>query len=144
MTYTAHEVLGGIYEKTVKMTVDRRLRYAPYSQAGWRDYQVTDGFSGNVLDRCAEFYSYSSLIFTATYDSKGRVICIDTHGAKAAVNCSRTTSAQVTKALRELGMTDGRIYAIKRALAAQTKCGFTQLWIKRGHVVLAATGEVIA
>lgn len=26
-TYTAHEILGGLYENTVKMEVSRRLRY---------------------------------------------------------------------------------------------------------------------
>ena len=34
-TYTAHEILVLLYEKTVKMTVSRRLRYMPYAQAGW-------------------------------------------------------------------------------------------------------------
>lgn len=33
-TYTAHEILGGVYEKTVKMTVDRRLRYISSNPSG--------------------------------------------------------------------------------------------------------------
>lgn len=43
MTYTAHEVISGVYEKTVKMTVDRRLQYAPYAQAGWRNRKTVGG-----------------------------------------------------------------------------------------------------
>ena len=50
-TYTAHEILGGLYENTVKMTVSRRLRYAPYAQAGWRDYDVYDQ-NGTITDHC--------------------------------------------------------------------------------------------
>lgn len=51
-TYTAHEVLGGVYEKTVKMTVSRRLRYAPYAQAGWTD-TVTRDSSGKKQSHTA-------------------------------------------------------------------------------------------
>lgn len=43
MTYIAHEVISGVYEKTVKMTVDRRLQYAPYAHAGWRNRKTVGG-----------------------------------------------------------------------------------------------------
>ena len=139
-TYTAHEILGGVYEKTVKMTVDRRLRYMPYAQAGWRDYDVYDQ-NGATTDRCKAMYSYSSLIFTATVDSCGNVFMIDTYDAKASADCSRTTSRQVTLALRELGFTDAVIAALKRYIASNPRgvvvrrCG--RDWID------ASTGEVV-
>ena len=140
-TYTAHEILGGIYENTVKMTVSSRLRYAPYAQAGWRDYDVYDQ-DGATTDHCKAMYSYSSLIFTATVDVNGAVIMIDTYDAKASADCSRTTSRQVTLALRELGFTDAVIAALKRHIASNPRgvvvrrCG--RDWID------TATGEVIA
>ena len=96
-TYTAHEILGGIYENTVKMTVSRRLRYMPYAQAGWKDYAVYDNY-GITTDHCEAMYSYSSLIFTATVNASGNVFMIDTYDAKASADCSRTTSRQVTLA----------------------------------------------
>ena len=112
-TYTAHEILGGIYEKTVKMTVDRRLLYMPYAQAGWIDTQQKDGTTAS------ELYSYSSLIFTVSrrmIDGRQVVAGIHTYGAKAASNCSRTTSRQVTAALRELNLSDSEVHSIKHYL----------------------------
>ena len=141
-TYTAHEIFGGIYEKTVKMTVDRRLRYAPYSQAGWRYYDVYDQ-NGATTDRCKAMYSYSSLIFTATVNVNGDVTMIDTYDAKAKANCSRTTSRQVTLALRELGFTDAVAQAIKRYIASQPRgvvvrrCGRDWMDTATGEVVYA-------
>lgn len=120
-TYTAHEILGGIYENTVKMTVDRRLRYAPYAQAGWIDaikYYTDNENNGKLASYCKAMYSYSSLIFTATVNEKGIADMIDTQDAEAAVNCSRTTSRQVTLALRELGFSDAVIVALKRYITA--------------------------
>ena len=139
-TYTAHEILGGIYENTVKMTVSSRLRYAPYAQAGWRDYDVYDQ-DGATTDHCKAMYSYSSLIFTATVNVNGDVTMIDTYDAKASADCSRTTSRQVTLALRELGFTDAVIAALKRYIASNPRgvvvrrCG--RDWID------TATGEVV-
>ena len=141
MTYTAHEVFGGIYENTVKMTVSRRLRYMPYAQAGWRDYAVYDNF-GMATDHRKAMYSYSSLIFTATVNANGVVTMIDTYDAKASADCSRTTSRQVALALRELGFSDAVAQAIKHYIASRPRgvavrqCG--RDWID------ASTGEVIA
>ena len=138
-TYTAHEILGGVYEKTVKMTVSRRLRYAPYAQAGWIDYHSN---CGTITDDCKAMYSYSSLIFTATVNASGGITMIDTYDAKASADCSRTTSRQVTLALRELGFSDAVAQAIKRYIASNPsgvvvkRCGHD--WID------SATGEVIA
>lgn len=133
MTYTAHEVLGGIYEKTVKMTVDRRLRYAPYSQAGWRDIKTIGG------NTAARLYSYSSKIMTVWVDAHGMAYRIDTTGADAALNCSRTTSRQTTLALRECGLSDRVITALKSALA-----GGGAATLVCGRWLLHSTGEVIA
>ena len=141
-TYTAHEIFGGIYEKTVKMTVDRRLRYAPYSQAGWRYYDVYDQ-NGATTDRCKAMYSYSSLIFTATVNVNGDVTMIDTYDAKASADCSRTTSAQVTKAMREIGLTDATIARLKKWFTSDPK-HVTAVYIGRGEWIEASTGEVIA
>ena len=139
-TYTAHEILGGLYEKTVKMTVSRRLYYMPYAQAGWRDYAVYNN-CGITTDHCEAMYSYSSLIFTARVNASGDVTMIDTYDAKAKANCSRTTSRQVTLAMRELGFTDAVIMALKQYIASQPRgvvvrrCG--RDWID------TATGEVV-
>ena len=139
-TYTAHEIIGGIYENTVKMTVSRRLRYMPYAQAGWKDYDVYDQ-NGATTDRCKAMYSYSSLIFTATVNASGAVTTIDTYDAKASADCSRTTSRQVTLALRELGFSDAVAQAIKRHISSNPsgvsvrQCG--RDWID------TATGEVV-
>ena len=139
-TYTAHEILGGLYENTVKMTVSRRLRYMPYAQAGWRDYDVYDQ-DGAATDHCKAMYSYSSLIFTATVNVNGNVTMIDTYDAKASADCSRTTSRQVTLALRELGFSDSVAQAIKRHIASQPRGVFIvhygRDWID------TATGEVV-
>lgn len=133
-TYTAHEVIGGVYENTVKMTVDRRLRYAPYSQAGWRERKIS------ARESTLEMYSYSSLIFTAGYDC-GTLCDISTRWADAAMDCSRTTSAQVTKAMRELGLTDSVIARLKTFFK---RGGVHAAYIGRGDWVDACTGEVIA
>ena len=139
-TYTAHEILGGLYEKTVKMTVSRRLRYMPYAQAGWREYDVYDQ-NGATTDHCKAMYSYSSLIFTATVTENGNVFMIDTYDAKASADCSRTTSRHVTLALRELGFSDAVAQAIKRYIASQPRDvvvrQYGRDWID------TATGEVV-
>lgn len=141
-TYTAHEILGGLYENTVKMTVSRRLRYMPSAQAGWRDYAVYDNF-GMATDHCKAMYSYSSLIFTATVNANGVVTMIDTYDAKASADCSRTTSRQVTLALRELGFSDAVAQAIKRYIAASRPRGVAVRQCGRDWID-TATCEVIA
>lgn len=146
-TYTAHEILGGLYENTVKMTVNRRLRYMPYAQAGWKDYAVYDNY-GITADHCEAMYSYSSLIFTATVNVNGVVTMIDTYDAKASADCSRTTSRQVTLALRELGFSDAVVYAIKRYIASQPRgvvvrrCGRDWVDDAAGKVVYAGGASV--
>ena len=146
-TYTAHEILGGIYENTVKMTVSRRLRYMPYAQAGWRDYDVYNQ-NGTITDHCKAMYSYSSLIFTATVSANGDVIMIDTYDAKASADCSRTTSRQVTLALRELGFSDAVAQAIKRHISSNpsgafvVRCGRDWIDTSTGEVVHAGGAAV--
>ena len=139
-TYTAHEILGGLYENTVKMTVSRRLRYMPYAQAGWRDYDVYDQ-NGATTDHCKAMYSYSSLIFTATVDTCGNVFMIDTYDAKASADCSRTTSRQVTLAMRELGFTDAVIAALKRYIASNPRGVVVRLYGR--DWIDTDTGEVV-
>ena len=141
-TYTAHEVLGGIYENTVKVTVSRRLRYMPYAQAGWKDYAVYDNY-GITTDHCEAMYSYSSLIFTATVNVNGVVTMIDTHNAKASADYSRTTSSQVTAAMREIGLTDATIARLKKWFTSDSR-HVTAVYIGRGEWMDACTGEVLA
>ena len=133
MTYTAHEIIGGVYEKTVKMTVSRRLRSAPYSQAGWRDRKTLSGKTAAVL------YSYSSKIATVWIDNNGTAYRVDTSGGDAALNCSRTTSRHFALAMRECGLSDSVIQAIKPALA-----GGDMVKLVCGKWILYSTGEVIA
>lgn len=132
-TYTAHEVLGGLYEKTVKVTVSRRLRYMPYAQAGWRDRKTVGGNAAAVL------YSYSSKIATVWLDAYGTAYRVDTSGSDAALNCSRTTSRHFTLAMRECGLSDSVIRALKPALA-----GGDMVVLVCGKWILHSTGEVIA
>lgn len=147
MTYTAHEIFGGIYENTVKMTVSRRLRYMPYAQAGWRDYAVYDSY-GRATDRCQAMYSYSSLIFTATVNVNGVVNMIDTYDAKASADCSRTTSRQVALALRELGFSDAVAQAIRHYISSNPRgvavmlCGRDWIDTATGDVVYMGGGTV--
>ena len=132
-TYTAHEILGGIYENTVKMTVDRRLRYMPYAQAGWRDRKTVSGNTAAVL------YSYSSKIATVWIDAHGTAYRVDTSGGDAALNCSRTTLRHFTLAMRECGISDSVIRAIRPALAVGD-----MVKLVCGKWILYSTGEVIA
>lgn len=141
MTYTAHEILGGLYENTVKMTVNRRLRYMPYAQAGWID-TVTRDSSGKKQSHYAAMYSYSSLIFTATVNENGVVDMIDTQDAKASATCSRTTSRQVTLALRELGFSDAVIKALKKYISAAAPRNVYLLLSGRNWID-SDTGEVV-
>ena len=131
MNYTAHEILGGIYEKTVKVAVDSRLRYMPYAQAGWMR-EDADRFT---------MYSYSSRIFTAQVSACG-VEEISVQNADAAMNYSRTTSRQVTAAMREIGLTDSTIARLKKWFTSDPK-HVTAVYIGRGEWIEAGTGEVI-
>ena len=103
MIYTAHEQIGH-FCKEVKVSVSRKLRYMPYAPAGWRDYQ-----SGNLH----AMFSYSSRIFDAYMSSFG-LEYISVRGADAAINYSRTTSMQVTAAMRELGLNGNEISVLKK------------------------------
>ena len=132
-TYAAHEIIGGIYENTVKMTVSRRLRYAPYAQAGWRDRKTVSGNTAAVL------YSYSSKIATVWIDAHGTAYRVDTTDGDAALDCSRTTSKHFTLAMRECGISDSVIHALKTALA-----GGDMVALVCGKWILYSTGEAIA
>ena len=136
MNYTAHEILGGLYENTVKMTVSRRLRYMPYAQAGWIDTVQQDGTTAS------DFYSYSSKIFTACVSALG-VDEISIRNADAAMNYSRTTSRQVSAAMQEIGLTDATITRLKKWFTSDPK-HVTAVHIGRGEWVDGCTGEVIA
>ena len=131
MIYTAHEILGGLYEKTVKMTVSSRLKNMPYAQAGWQ--REGDRFT---------MYSYSSRIFTAQITACG-VEEISVRNPDAAINYSRTTSRQVTAAMREIGLTDAVIARIKKWFISDPE-HVTAVYIGRGQWVDACTGEAIA
>ena len=132
MTYTAHEILGGLYEKTVQVAVDAKLRYMPYAQAGWIQEK------GN----CFTMYSYSSRIFTAKFDDTG-IAEISTRDADAAINYSRTTSRQVSAAMQEIGLVNDVIARLKKWFTSDPK-HVTAVYIGRGDWVDGCTGEVIA
>ena len=131
-TYTAHEFLGGIYEKTVQMTVSSQLRYMPYAQAGWQR-EDDDRFT---------MYSYSSRIFTAQVSACG-VEEISVQNADAAMNYSRTTSRQVSAAMQEIGLESDVIARLKKWFTSDQK-HVTAVYIGRGEWIEASTGEVIA
>ena len=100
--YVAHEI-NGCYETYKQVAVDAKLRYMPYAQAGWMR-EDDDRFT---------MYSYSSRIFTAQVSACG-VEEISVRNADAAINYSRTTSRQVTAAMRELGLNGNEIAALKK------------------------------
>lgn len=132
MTYTAHEVLGGYYETYKQVEVNSRLRYMPYAQAGWR----------REKDNYFTMLSYSSRIFTAQITAFG-VEEISTRNADAAINYSRTTSRQVTAAMREIGLTDSTIARLKKWFTSDSK-HVAAVYIGRGEWMDGSTGEVIA
>ena len=128
MTYTAHEIKGGIYETYKTVEVASRLHYMPYAQAGWR--REDDNYFTMV--------SYSSRIFTAQVTAFG-VEEINVNNADAAINYSRTTSRQVTAAMQELGLSGGEIAALKRFFirGGKVACSGSDSWWD------AETGAVI-
>lgn len=132
MTYTAHEIHGGYYETYKCVEVANRLRYMPYAQAGWMREKEDDYFT---------MVSYSSRIFTAHITASG-VEEISTRNADAAINYSRTTSRQVTMAMREIGLTDSTIARLKKWFTSDP-AHVTAVNLGRGEWVDACTGEVI-
>lgn len=132
MTYTAHEIHGGYYETYKQVEVGARLRYMPYAQAGWR--RENDNYFTMV--------SYSSQIFTAQVTAFG-VEEISVRNADVAINYSRTTSRQVTAAMREIGLTDATIARLKKWFTSDSK-HVTAVYIGRGEWMDACTGEVLA
>ena len=132
MTYTAHEIHGGYYETYKRVEVGARLHYMPYAQAGWR--RENDNYFTMV--------SYSSRIFTAQVTACG-VEEISVRNADAAINYSRTTSRQVTAAMREIGLTDATIARLKKWFTSDSK-HVTAVYIGRGEWMDACTGEVLA
>lgn len=132
MTYTAHEIHGGYYETYKRVEVASRLRYMPYAQAGWR--RESDNYFTMV--------SYSSRIFTAQVTAFG-VEEISTRSADAAMDYSRTTSRQVTMAMRELGLTDSTIARLKKWFTSDSE-HVTAVYIGRGEWMDGCTGEAIA
>ena len=130
-TYTAHEI-NGYYETYKQVTVDAKLRYMPYAQAGWMR-EDDDRFT---------MYSYSSRIFTAQITSCG-VEEISVRNADAAINYSRTTSSQVSAAMKEIGLAIDVISRLKKWFTSDPK-HVTAVYIGRGQWVDACTGEVIA
>lgn len=131
MTYTAHEIRGGYYETYKRVEVASRLHYMPYAQAGW--LRENDNYFTMV--------SYSSRIFTAQVAAFG-VEEISTRNADAAMNYSRTTSRQVTMAMREIGLTDSTIARLKKWFTSDSK-HVTAVYTGRGQWVDADNGEVI-
>lgn len=94
-------------------TTRKALRYAPYAKAHWDVTEWHDGTSTWTLT------SYNSRVLTVQLDSSRYVNSISTRSAQAAINYSRTTSSQVTMALRELGMSARMIAAVKKVLTSR-------------------------
>ena len=118
----------------INNTVSRKLRYMPYAQAHW---DVTTWHDG------AETWgmtSYTSRIFTACKEG-GMVYRVSVQGARAAINYSRTTSRQVTMAMRELGLTDSTIARLKKWFTGDSK-HVTAVYMQ-SQWVDNTTGEVI-
>lgn len=132
MTYTAHEIHGGYYETYKCVEVASRLRYMPYAQAGWMREKEDNYFT---------MVSYSSRIFTAHITASG-VEEISTRNADAAMNYSRTTSRQVTMAMREIGLTDSTIARLKKWFTSDQK-HVTAVNLGRGEWADGCTGEAI-
>lgn len=131
MTYTAHDIHGGYYETYKRVEVTSRLNLMPYAQAGWRR-EDDDHFT---------MLSYSSRIFTAQITASG-VEEISTRNADAAINYSRTTSRQVTAAMREICLPDSTIARLKKWFTSNPK-HVTAVYIGRGQWVDGCNGEVI-
>ena len=130
MIYTAHEI-NGYYETYKHVAVDAKLRYMPYAQAGWLQEK------GN----CFAMFSYSSRIFTVKFDDTG-VAEISTCNADAAIDYSRTTSRQVSAAMREIGLTEAAIARLKKWFTSDPK-HVTAVYIGCGQWVDGCTGEEI-
>lgn len=128
MTYITNEICGDHYKR---VNVASRLRYMPYAQAGW---QREDNNRVTMV-------SYSSRIFTAQITAFG-VEEISTRNADAAINYSRTTSRQVTMAMREIGLTDSTIARLKKWFTSNP-AHVTAVFLGRGEWVGGCTGEVI-
>ena len=131
MTYTAHEIRGGYYETYKQVAVDAKLRYMPYAQAGWLQEK----------DNCFAMLSYSSRIFTVKFDDTG-ISEISTRNADAAINYSRTTSRQVSAAMREIGLADDTIAKLKKWFISDSK-HVTAVYTGCGQWVDGCTGEEI-
>mgnify|MGYP004520201857 CR=1 FL=1 len=101
-TYTVH-CMNGVFQRDKRVTVDERLKNAPYAQAGWRNFE--NGWY---------FMSYASLVFKATRVQDSAEFIIEPMDVVPAY--SRTTSRQTTQALKELGYTPQEIARIKTAL----------------------------
>lgn len=132
MTYTAHEIHGGYYETYKCVEVNARLHYMPYAQAGWLREKEDNYFT---------MLSYSSRIFTAQVTAFG-VEEISTRNADAAINYSRTTSRQVTAAMRELGLEGNTIAKLKKWFTSDSE-HVTAVYIGRGKWVDGCAGKVI-
>ena len=124
---------GYVTYNNVEVDVDARLHYMPYAQAGWRIFWD--------IHKTMEMFSYSSRIFTAKFDETG-ISEIHTVNADAAINYSRTTSRQVTAAMRELGLEGNTIAKLKKWFTSNSK-HVTAVNLGRGQWVDACTGEVI-
>ena len=132
MTYTAHEIHGGYYETYKRVEVSARLLHMPYARAGWL----------REKDNYFTMLSYSSRIFTAQITAFG-VEEISIRNADAAINYSRTTSRQVTAAMREIGLTDATIARLKKWFTSDSK-HVTAVYIGHGEWMDACTGEALA
>ena len=108
----------------------RRLAGMPHAQACWIDWaEDCAGLEQPVYT----LYSYNSRILDVMPVTDDEyVISID--GADAAINYSRTTSKQVTFALREY-LRDDLVQAVKRALTDVEMWGATRVFAVSDGVI---------
>ena len=94
-TYRANCVYGGYYQKDVIVHVDRRLRYMPYAQAGYRTYA-----EGKYL----VLVSYETDVIAIDLDRR-LMVCTGTY--------SQTTHRHIGAFLREIA----ELYGFLRTIA---------------------------
>lgn len=80
-SYIAHEIIGGYYEKTTRVFVDKRLDSMPNAQCGVILHS----------DGAVDFISYTTLV--CTIDAQGWLECTGTY--------SQTTRKQIGRFLLE-------------------------------------------
>ena len=128
-SYKARCIDGGIYERTVRVTVDRRLKTMPSAQAGIIDHIDDIDANGRYYKRPGiTLISYETPAATLSYDGILTISCL----------CSATTRRHVSAFLREY--CPGITYQDAKAAHA----GGYSIDITTGDHIDITTGEIIS